>query len=401
MLNGIDGHSQMGIANTSRHDRIAAMGLESSKSAKRLPELCDLATEGLRRMVFPDLRVAHTMRGIGTVNGSGTSAEGDNLRYAANVAQGLGWLDEEVQRDVLGGWSAIDLAINCIERANRSGEPGAVALAAWAAAETAGIFTPELFAILELALSSSTPIHTVPCAWALTAAIAARHLGDTSQVQAMATQKLRQAQSASGLFPHVLPSTSSSWLRRHVGSFADQVYPIQALSRLSAATGDQSALRAADACAARIVQLQGAAGQWWWHYDTRNGEVVEGYPVYSVHQHAMAPMALLDLLDAGGADYRGALALGLRWIDSRPETNEPIVSEADNVIWRKVGRSEPNKLARKVGAVTTAVKPGLHLPYLDAVLPADRIDRECRPYEFGWMLYAWRSRGVIDQLRQA
>jgi hypothetical protein len=400
MLNGVDGDGRMASAPGETPDRIAGMRLDSATSADRLPQLCDLATEGLKRMILPDLRVAHTMRSVGNRNGSGTTAEGDNLRYAANVAQGLGWLPEQVQRDVLGGWTAIDLALNCVERARISGEPGAVALSAWAAAETAGVYTPDLFAILSMALSSPTAIHTVPCAWALTAALAARHLGDTSEVQRLATAKLRQGQSASGLFPHVLPSDSAGWIRRHIGSFADQVYPIQALSRLSAANGDREALRAANACAARIVLLQGSAGQWWWHYDTRDGQIVEGYPVYSVHQHAMAPMALLDLLDAGGVDYRAALAKGLRWIDNRPETKQPMVSEADGTIWRKVGRSEPSKLARKLGAFTTAVSPGLHVPYIDTVLPADKVDRECRPYEFGWMLYAWRSHGVIDQLRR-
>jgi len=27
-----------------------------------------------------------------------------------------------------------------------------------------------------------------------------------------------------------------------------------------------------------ICGAQGAAGQWWWHYDSRTGGVVEGYP---------------------------------------------------------------------------------------------------------------------------
>ncbi len=127
----------------------------------------------------------------------------------------------------------------------------------------------------------------------------------------------------------------------------------------------EQVMAAAETTARRLVDLQGTDGQWWWHYDTRDGQVVEGYPVYSVHQHAMAPMALLDLLDAGGVDYRAALAKGLRWIDNRPETKQPMVSEADGTIWRKVGRSEPSKLARKLGAFTTAVSPGLHVPYID------------------------------------
>ena len=52
----------------------------------------------------------------------------------------------------------------------------------------------------------------------------------------------------------------------------------------------------------------------------------EGYPVYSVHQHAMAPMALLDLRAAGGTDYMPAIAKGLQWLDSHPEKSEDMVS---------------------------------------------------------------------------
>jgi hypothetical protein len=34
---------------------------------------------------------------------------------------------------------------------------------------------------------------------------------------------------------------------------------------------------------------------------------------------------------------------------------------------------------------------------LNLLFPPDRIDFECRPYEFGWLLYAWLFRGVIPQ----
>ena len=367
----------------------------------RVDEFCRLATKGLRRMVLPELRFAHTLRSIGNRNGSGTLREGDNLRYAVNVAQGIAWLPESEQRDILGGGTAIDLVIRCVERAEVSREPGAVALAAWAAAETAGFYAADLFAILRDILTGHPAIATVPCAWALTASLAARDLGDTEMVQDLAAAKLHAAQSSHGLFPHMLPSRAAGVLRHHIGSFADQVYPIQALARLGAVEDDRAAIQAANACAARIVLLQGPAGQWWWHYDTRNGRVVEGYPVYSVHQHAMAPMALLDLFDAGGADHRMAIAKGLSWIDTPAETDQPMVSEVDGVIWRKVGRSEPPKLTRRLAAISTAIAPGLHVPYLDTAFPADKIDRECRPYEFGWLLYVWKSSGVIERLRDA
>lgn len=380
-------------------DRILGLDRAFAEAKDRLPALCDLAVEGLERMALSALRFPHTMRHVGNQNGSGMRPEGDNLRYTINVAQGLAWTPEDVQRTVLHGLTAVDLALSCIDRAAKSCEPGAVALAAWAAGETAGVFAASLFDMLQDMLADDRVVQTVSCAWALTAALAARHLGDTREVQRLASQRLLDAQAPSGLFRHAMPARAAGWMRRHIGSFADQVYPIQALARLGYAEDDREALRAADACSARIVALQGEAGQWWWHYDTRDGSVVEGYPVYSVHQHAMAPMALLDLREAGGADHRDAAVKGLHWIDSRPETSEPMVSLQDGVIWRKVGRTESPKLARSIAAVTTAFRAGWHLPGLDVVLPPGKVDRECRPYEFGWMLYAWRSRGVVQRLR--
>jgi len=217
-------------------------------------------------------------------------------------------------------------------------------------------------------------------------------LGDTSRLVRLAADRLTDAQGGGGLFPHTLPARASGRFRAHIGCFADQVYPIQALARLSAATGDAEPLRMANRCAATICDLQGQAGQWWWHYDSRTGDVVEGYPVYSVHQHAMAPMALFDLADAGGTDHVADIALGLDWLRTHPEVMDELISEKHGVIWRKVGRREPPKAVRSLSAVTTALRPGWHLPALDKVFPPDRIDYECRPYELGWLLYAWSTR---------
>ncbi|ODT82134.1 MAG: hypothetical protein ABS76_09635 [Pelagibacterium sp. SCN 64-44] len=379
-------------------DRIAYLSARYQAQKERLTALCDLGLAGLGRMVLPDLHFPHTMRSRANRDGSGTRPEGDNLRYAIIVALGLAWTPEPMQRHMLAGKTAADLALHCAARAARSREPGAVALAAWAAAETAGVFSTELFEMLKDILTHDRTVQTVPCAWTLTAALAARHLGSTAEVQDLASQFLLEAQAENGLFPHTIPASALGWARSHVACFADQVYPIQALARLGRAESDRMALRAAETCAARIVALQGPTGQWWWHYDTRDGSVVEGYPIYSVHQHAMAPMALLDLHAAGGSDYRAAVLKGLDWIDAPPEADDPLVSPQDGVIWRKIGRREPPKLVRSVSSMTTALAQGWHLPGLDMAFPPISIDRECRPYEFGWMLYAWRSRRVVEAL---
>ncbi|WDR06223.1 hypothetical protein PSQ90_01815 [Devosia rhodophyticola] len=379
------------------HDRLKGLDQSSSEAIARIPDYCALALDGLKRMRLGNGHFPQTMRNITRSNGSGTRAEGDNLRYATIVAQGLGWLPERSQRSVLEGITAAELALICVQRAAHSNDVGVVALAAWAAAETAGVFAKGLFDRLEKMLASVS-IETVPVAWTLTATLAARHLGNVENLQKVATRRLMDAQGPKGLFGHVTPLSSARWHRAHLGCFADQVYPIQALARLGQADGNSEALQAANDCAARIVHLQGTAGQWWWHYDVRDGSVTEGFPVYSVHQHAMAPMALLDLHEAGGTDYRAAVIKGLEWIDNPYEARDPLVSLEDGMIWRKVGRTEPPKFVRSISALSTSVKTGWHLPGLDAIFPPGKIDYECRPYEFGWMLYAWHAGGVVKRL---
>ena len=53
---------------------------------------------------------------------------------------------------------------------------------------------------------------------------------------------------------------------------------------------------------------------------------------------------------------------------------------------------------RAISALTTAAKPGLKVPGIDRLFPPGYIDKECRPYELGWLLYAWLSGGTIARL---
>ncbi|PWK76870.1 hypothetical protein [Aminobacter sp. AP02] len=380
-------------------NRLQALDVKSATTRQRTDELIALAKRGLPQM-HRHGAFAHTVRATYSSNGPGVRREGDSLRYTSNVALGLGYVDEDIQRQVLGGSTAADLALVAAARAEVSIDMGAVALAAWTLAEVAGRYAAPLFQRLSTMLSSEAPVETVTCSWTLIAALAARQLADTGELATQAANRLMEEQGASGLFPHMLPASANGRLRAHVGCFADQVYSIQGLSRLHALRNDRAALAAADACAAAICAVQGPEGQWWWHYDIRDGSVVEGYPVYSVHQHAMGPMALLDLREAGGTDHLEAVIKGLQWLDRHPEVTSPLVSEQESVIWRKAGRREPRKAVRMIAAVTTALKPGLHLPGLDTIFPPNQVDRECRPYELGWLLYAWLCGGAVDRMRR-
>jgi hypothetical protein len=313
--------------------------------------------------------------------------EGTNIRYAAIAALGLGRLGMDDQHEVLSGASAAEVAYAAGVRALLQSDPGAVALAAWAGAELLGWADVALLDRLEAELASGRPIPTVDLSWMLTAALVAS--GPEHPIARRSATRLLRTQGPNAIFPHLSPAGSQNRWRRHVGCFADQVYPIQALARWFTASGDAVALAAAEATADRLCALQGPAGQWWWHYDARTGDVVERFPVYSVHQHAMGPMALFDLAEAGGADRTAPIVKGLRWLDTHPEVDGTLIEDRPGAIWRKVGRREPAKAVRKLSAVTTALRPGLHLPGLDRAFPPDLIDHECRPYELGWLLYAW------------
>jgi hypothetical protein len=376
-----------------------AVATDDSAIAPTVDRLLALALRGIPRMrATAYAPFAQTTRLVGD-SGPELRREGTNTRYGAIVALGASRLSESAQRSLLNGQTARMLAGAVTTQALSANEPGAIALAAWAGAEIGGVRSQgEVMARLVDLVAADAITATVDTAWVLTALLAGPHvLGDASLADRVA-ERLMSAQGTDGIFPHVLPPGRLPWARSHVGCFADQVYPIQALARYYAATGRVDALDAANRCARQICDLQGPDGQWWWHYDARTGQVVEGYPVYSVHQHAMAPMALLELEEAGGIDCSASIAAGLQWLESRPESRGVLVRDDLGVVWRKVGRREPRKVVRYARSTATALHPRLRLRWLDRIFPATEIDYECRPYELGWLLYAWLAQGVVTEL---
>jgi hypothetical protein len=314
---------------------------------------------------------------------------GTSLRYGAITALGLLRLPEAAQRATLSGETCHDLIGRLAKCLDDTSNLGDVALLCWATADARHAELPHALQRLSTLDQGQGPVDVVAAAWVVAALVAARPHADVEQHLAAARNRLLAARAA--VYPHTIPSTATSWYRAHVGCFADQVYPVQALARLHDSADDPQALTAANAVAAAICAAQGDAGQWWWHYDSRTSGVVEGYPVYSVHQHAMAPMALLDLADAGGDLHVDAICSGLRWLARRPETDEDLILDEPAVTWRKVARADPRKAVRGVRAAVTRLRPGTRMQALDRLFPPGVVDHECRPYELGWLLFSWLS----------
>ena len=119
---------------------------------------------------------------------------------------------------------------------------------------------------------------------------------------------------------------------------------------------------------------------------------MERFPVYAIHQDAMGPMALFALEDAGGGEHNDAVRRSVAWLTDAPELSGSLIDREADVIWRKVARHEPGKLARSVQAMASRVHPGLRVPAMDIFFRPGRVDYETRPYHMGWLLYAFSGR---------
>jgi hypothetical protein len=172
-------------------------------------------------------------------------------------------------------------------------------------------------------------------------------------------------------------------LRGWVANFADQIYSIQALALGSTLESDRPSMEVATLAAERMIALQGSMGQWWWHYDARRGNVARAYPVYSVHQYGMAPMALRALARVGGPVHDAAIAVSRRWLTEN-ELGTCLIDRAVGTVWRSVERNEGllARHARRARAV---------LGWNEYSRPAAarlHVNRETRPYEWAWYLFA-------------
>lgn len=171
-------------------------------------------------------------------------------------------------------------------------------------------------------------------------------------------------------------------MRGRIANFADQIYAVQAFAFSTLVDADF--LDVANSLAQNLVDRQGSLGQWWWHYDARTGAPAEIYPVYSVHQHAMAPMAFMALAAAGGRQFETALARGLSWLGAN-ELGVDMVDQKAQTIWRDLHRNESSgrSLIRKMQELTGSPRNAKAAPGCELVL-----NRETRPYEWAWCLYA-------------
>lgn len=208
-----------------------------------------------------------------------------------------------------------------------------------------------------------------------------------SHLSSATLRRLTDNQGTHGFFGHMGTQKSlAGRLRGAIGSFADQVYPIFAISKYAQFYRVEEPLQSALACADAICRAQGERGQWWWLYDSRSGRVASRYPVYSVHQHGMAPMALFAAQVASGKNFDEFVSKGLNWIYGDNELGIDMRDSAQSLIWRCI-RSVQQQ-SKYVEVARTLLRAGAES------IAAHKLQvlKEQRPYEFGWLLYAFAQK---------
>lgn len=351
--------------------------------------LCKMAAAGLVRMFDPGKQIfcdtyMRTERGM--------ERKGMSPRYTMMTLLGLARYERLGNRSEIVIRPVFNALINDVTWINTAGDLG---LLLWTCAELSPERLPEVYKKVDAhtalaRFADGRAGSTFEVAWYLTGLASCYLTGHCdltglSEQAAAARRILESNCGPSGVYGHL--SRSASWggrLRGRIGSFADQVYPTIAFARLSQALQDSTAQQFAARTAEKMCELQGAMGEWFWHYDCVTGRVFSRYPVFSVHQHAMGPMMLFAASEATHRDFSEAIYKGLAWINNN-ELGRDFAEPSLGLVWRCI-------YLDRMDAYTDAALRFLQLR--DGPVPSGRLKvrYECRPYELGWLLYAFAEK---------
>lgn len=322
-----------------------------------------------------------------------------SITYTAITLLGLikalhnGW--QEIPVDVT---ETLDSLVTHIDRVAR---PGDLGLILWADALCEGRHQSTVLGAMkrQAHIETLARMTNMELAWLLTGLCYTHQRfgrsGDTENLASTIFEAIASNfNQNTGLFCHARAGAWLTGFRNQIGNFADQIYAVYALSTFYEVFGRPQALQWALQCANRLRILQGNQGQWWWHYDVRQGVVASRYPVFAVHQYGMAPMALFKLSAVSGQDFHPAITRGLMWLFDANELRKEIIDWDKFVTWRDIERTRPVAYLRYASIALLRLGWTNVARWLDAV-PLYKLNREMRPYELGWLLYAFADQRSI------
>lgn len=348
-------------------------------------ELIEFSLDALPAMQLPDGVFCFERRA------GDPRAHGRSLRYTLMVelgllraqaaGYGLPFAPDELESAV---WREID---------GTELQPGDLGLLLWADARRSGGRGEEIAKRLSERLAAAGGLSTrlgMELGWIVTGLAHYAAAGGSPAADVLfrdAVDQLLENQGPSRLFRHF----GAPGRRRRFPNFATQIYSVLALATVARHGLDERALPAAQAAADVLLALQLPDGGWPWLFDVERGTVVERYEVYSVHQDAMAPMALFELAEVTGDErYLAAVGRGFEWIYGRNELGAEMIDRDNKLVLRSIRRPRP--LDRMwLGAKTVSALAGIP-PRGESQARLTQLNPTDRPYHFGWVLEAWCGR---------
>jgi hypothetical protein len=178
--------------------------------------------------------------------------------------------------------------------------------------------------------------------------------------------------------------------RSRVVSFGGTVYFLRSAYEYGLLSGVRRPARLFESGVAKMLRLQGPRGEWPWMISVRTGIPLDFYPVFGVHQDSMAMLFLLPALDDGLVEDASAISRSLAWSLGDNELGEPMYGRDRFFAYRSIRRDQPffrqRRFARSL-ARAVVDRPGSLTGGQGLV-----VNRECRSYHLGWILYAWAGR---------
>ena len=245
----------------------------------------------------------------------------------------------------------------------------------------------ELLARVESTARSSAArrLTMQDASWMLWGACAAAHAGHRTATAAARTI----AELILGRFVDPSSGLPRHSLRRYRGdivSFGALTYFLRGMFEFSRLADDEPARRAFERGVDAIVAIQGNRGEWPWLISVRRGVPLEFYPVFAVHQDSMSMLFLLPALESGRR-VDEAIARSFSWILGRNELSAPMIEQDPFVAYRSIERAERVPRMRRYVRATAGSLAGAAGGLASG--HGVRINRECRSYHLGWILYAW------------
>jgi hypothetical protein len=206
---------------------------------------------------------------------------------------------------------------------------------------------------------------------------------------------LTRRSGASPLFRHL---ADGSW-RAKLPNFATEIYSLLALAETTRHGLAPEAPALARDLADKLIELRLPHAGWPWLFHADRGIVVEPYEVYSVHQDAMAPMALFALAEAtGNQSYARAAVEGFQWCFGRNEMQFLFYDQAHRFAHRSIKR---RGAAHSLNLWANAGLGGVLNVPARIGFGGVEINTTCRPYHLGWILEAWCGREHLHALVSA